>query len=86
MAARKSKLGPDFWGNFYRLDTDKYTEQAFREELLNPECGRADNAGVQRYHGQEPQRFPIDLEEEGEAGPSSPVPSLPPTPQSWAGC
>ena len=31
MAARKSKLGPDFWGNFYRLDTDKYTEK-FRAE------------------------------------------------------
>ena len=41
MAARKSKLGPEFWGNFYRLDTDKYTEEKFREELASGWC--ADN-------------------------------------------
>ena len=33
MAARKSKLGPEFWGNFYRLDTDKQTEENFQAEL-----------------------------------------------------
>ena len=33
MAARKSKLGADFWGNFYRLDTDKHAEEIFRNEL-----------------------------------------------------
>ena len=35
MAARKSKLGPEFWVCFYRLDTDKYTEESFRAELEN---------------------------------------------------
>ena len=35
MATRKGKLGTEFWGNFYRLDSDKYTEETFREELAS---------------------------------------------------
>ena len=31
MAARKTTLGDAFWGQFYRLDNDKYTEEKFRE-------------------------------------------------------
>ena len=33
MAARKSKLGPDFWVNFYRIDNEQHTEEKFRAEL-----------------------------------------------------
>ena len=35
MAARKSKLGPDFWGNFYRIDNEQHTEEKFRAELAS---------------------------------------------------
>ena len=35
MATRKGKLGAELWGNFYRLDSDKYTEETFREELAS---------------------------------------------------
>ena len=35
MATRKGKLGAELWGNFYRLDSDKYTEETFREKLAS---------------------------------------------------
>ena len=29
----KSKLGPDFWGQWYRVDKDKHTVEKLREEV-----------------------------------------------------
>ena len=36
MAARKSKLGPDFWGNFYRIDNEQHIRRRkIRAELAS---------------------------------------------------
>ena len=44
----KSTLGPDFWGQWYRVDKDKHTEAALREEVrklgLQTELKRARTA------------------------------------------
>ena len=54
MSSKPGKLGVDFWGNFYRVDKQDYTEDKLREEVAK--CGlqtQLESGGVTlwRLHG-----------------------------------